>query len=176
MAILNINHLTNELAKLEGPLYLMMVGLVGSGKSTIVKQLCEWDRFAVLSTDDIIEEHAKKMGLTYSQAFNRVNQKHVRQEFNLRLKDAVDCNHNIIVDQTNLMASARAKKLRQIPDHYTKVCVIVSVSEPVREKRLRDRELSEGKGIPDHVQSQMLRSYMTPSKTEGFDKLVQVQG
>ena len=176
MAILSVNQLVTELSKLNTPMYVMFVGLVGSGKSTIIKHIKDFAQFVVVSTDDIIQEQADQMGITYSQAFKKVSQSKVRREYNERLQDALYLQRNILVDQTNLMKSARQKKLRQIPDEYTKVCVIVSVSESEREKRLRDRAITTGKEIPQHVQEAMLKSYMTPSKDEGFDKILQVSG
>lgn len=173
MAIMS-HHLSNELARLPFPLYVMFVGLVGCGKSTIVKGLTEWRRFVVLSTDNLIDRYAEKHGITYSQAFKKVNQKDVKREYNAALARALEIGDSIIVDQTNLSASTRGKKLKQIPEKYTKVCIVLQLDETERQRRLKARGEATGKWIPDHVQAEQLRSYMTPSKSEGFDKIIEV--
>lgn len=173
----SVSSLFTELAKLPSPLYVMLVGLVGSGKSTLVEQLRGWNRgFVVLSTDDLLMEEAEKLGLTYSQAFGRVSQSLLKRRYNELLQDAVTLQRDILVDQTNLVASSRAKKLKSVSDTYCKVCVIVECDETERQRRLKARAEREGKEIPAHVQASMLKSYLAPHKGEGFDKILQVRG
>lgn len=169
--------LFTELARCPAPLYVMLVGLVGSGKSTLVEQLRNWNRgFVVLSTDDLLMEEAQKLGLTYSEAFGRVSQSLLKKRYNETLRDAVELQRDILVDQTNLASSARSKKLKAVGDSYHKVCVIVECDEAERRKRLKLRAEREGKEIPEHVQAFMLKSYTTPSKSEGFDKVLRFRG
>lgn len=47
----------------------VLVGLPASGKSTIVKEMCDTIDAAIYSTDAIIEQIAFSAGKTYDQVF-----------------------------------------------------------------------------------------------------------
>lgn len=158
------------------PVFLMLVGLPGSGKSTFIKKLLEESNedFAIASTDDIVERECAKMGLTYSEGFAKVNFKQAQSEFKDVIFKAGKARKNIIIDQTNVGGKSRKSKLGMIPLGYDKICLIFDVSESVMKTRLENRARETGKSIPYSVIKQMTESWQTPSRAEGFDSIIEV--
>jgi predicted kinase len=154
------------------PTFVMYVGLPGSGKSTEAKSFIEnpenAEIFAYLSTDDIIEKFATQWGKTYDEVWAE----HIAKAEALlqeRLRFAVKDGVSILWDRTNLSVKSRRRVLSQIPASYDKVAVYFVIDEELRQQRLLQRP---GKTIPKHVDEQMQRSFVIPTKEEGFDRIV----
>lgn len=143
--------------------FIMLCGLPASGKSTWVSSNSTQDA-VVLSTDNYIEEVAKKQGKTYNDVFFEVY-KDAEKELDTQLKEALRDNRFIFWDQTNLDFKTRRYKLRRIPEYYTKVAVFFEIS---LEEALR-RNTRPGKVIPESTIIQMHSKYKTPMREEGFD-------
>lgn len=148
------------------PVYIVLAGLPGSGKSTLRATLLERldNCCIVLSSDDYIEESAKAVGMTYSDVFPtaaKIAEKYVaeRRAFALRGR------YNVIHDQTNLTVKSRSKRIEGLPETYSKVCLFVEAPEAVRQSRLLGRP---GKIIPPSVDLQMRNSWQEPTLGEGF--------
>lgn len=156
------------------PLAFMAVGLPGSGKSTFLKKLSEELSLVIASTDDLIEREAVKRGMTYSEAFNKVNFKQLQAEFKKEIEAAVKAGKNIAIDQTNVGAKSRRSKMELIPDSYTCVCLVFDVPDAVLRDRLAKRAVETGKVIPEFVVKQMTSSWQTPSTSDGFDMIIEV--
>lgn len=161
----------NDIVKLREnestrPILVVMVGLPGSGKSTIIQR--QFAGYTIVSSDDIIQAKADEEGKTYSEVFSKyvgMASGQMKQNF----RDAVKNNENIVWDQTNLTKKKRRGILNQIPNHYYTVAVVVDPPDNVRYSRMAGRE---GKEIPEEVIRNMEKSYQAPSKEEGFDKIV----
>jgi tRNA uridine 5-carbamoylmethylation protein Kti12 len=157
------------------PIYIVLVGLPGSGKSTFAEELLDcWsedaDYPATVSSDMMIEAYAANHNITYSEAFaiptvvkNAIN--HAKITRGIALKN----NLSIIHDQTNLSAAKRIKLLADVPDNYIKACVVFQCEEEERQRRMSQRI---GKVIPAHVDNFMKSSYEAPSIEEGFNYVV----
>jgi predicted kinase len=154
--------------------FIVLVGLPGSGKSTYITQLQKRKSYVVISTDDIFEELAAEVGVNYTVAFKTFPYKDVEREMFVRLKQALSQKKNIIVDQTNMTTKSRARKLSLVPPSYKKVAVVFEVDPDELERRLSKRKDETGKSIPKNVVDSMRVSYQRPSKTEGFDELIDV--
>ena len=151
---------------------LIMVGPPLSGKSTLIKKILENTKCEVISRDGIVEEFGG--GLSYTEAFNTVDQKEVSKELNKRIKDQSLKENNVIIDMTNLSPKRRKGHLKSFPNH-TKIAVIVNT--PSYEKLLERNEIrnkEEGKFIPIPVIKSMFDSYKFPTKEEGFNHIVKV--
>jgi predicted kinase len=156
------------------PRLIVLVGLPASGKSTwranFLNSLDSIDDWCVISSDDIIEEECAKVGCTYSEGFERFAG-YAQGVMRRRARRAANQGKNVIWDQTNMTPKARKSKIRTFPD-YTAEAVVFSVPDTVLNERLKSRP---GKEIPKHVIDGMARSYVAPSKDEGFTKISYVR-
>lgn len=151
------------------PTLYVLVGVPGSGKSTwIAKQMFDWSRTVVASTDNYVEKVAKAQGKTYSEVFKSAMPaavKHMTQS----VRDAVSKNFDIVWDQTSTSVESRLKKLRMVPDTYRKVAVVFPTPDSAEHKRrLNSRP---GKTIPDNVVQHMSTTMVIPTESEGFDEI-----
>lgn len=153
------------------PLFIMLMGLPGSGKSHMRNKLMETmteGTVIVLSTDDYIDEIAELEGKTYSEVFDH-QIRYAQAEMQLDLDVAIENKFSIIHDQTNLTSKKRIDFLKKIPKEYFKVGIFILCDEKERQKRLTQRP---GKIIPSHVDISMIQSKQEPQLSEGFDQLV----
>jgi tRNA uridine 5-carbamoylmethylation protein Kti12 len=153
----------------QAPLFCVLVGLPGSGKTTLRNKIREdWNCEHILvtaSTDDYIEVKAKMTGKTYSDVFSETIDEATRFN-NETLQKAIAKRDCIIVDQTNLTSKKRRALLASLPKEYTKVAIVVECSEVARQDRLFCRP---GKIIPSHIDALMRENFSHPSLDEGFD-------
>lgn len=157
------------------PTCYVMVGLPASGKSTRVNQMTAMDTDAfVYSTDNILERIAAFLGKTYDEVF----EKHIKSataEADIDLADAIKRGSNVIWDQTNLGVSKRRKIINRMRQAgYAVVCEAWAAPESAVDvsewwRRLHDRQ---GKTIPEHILSNMAKTYVMPTVAEGFDSVV----
>jgi predicted kinase len=150
------------------PELLMLCGIPTSGKSTFVKTLLsqsQWENAVVLSTDDYIEEYAKRVGQTYNEVFEDVIDNATR-ELELQLNMAKDKGKNIIYDQTNLSVKTRRKKLSKLPSAYRRGVIYFEVS---LEDALERNKHREGKFIPESILKRMWHQFEIPTFDEDFD-------
>lgn len=163
----------NKIKAYSKPELIVMIGLPGSGKDHIIKQIIaenpEKDYY-VASTDDIVEALAAERGQTYSQAFNDVI-KQATKQLNDGVGLAIQKRRNIIWNQTNMAPGKRASILSRFPKEYTKKAIVVTVDEAVHNERLKARAEATGKNIPAHVMKSMRDSYVEPTREEGFDSI-----
>lgn len=146
----------------------MLCGIPTSGKSTYVqklKKLDYWKDAVVLSTDNYIEEYAKRVGQTYNEVFDDVIPDATR-ELELQLNMAKDKGKNIIWDQTNLSRKSRKNKLRKIPSSYARGVVYFEIS---LEEALERNKHREGKFIPESILKRMWHQLEIPTREENFD-------
>ena len=162
------------------PVCTVMVGLPGLGKSTLVESertIYNGIDFPVFvySTDDEIERRCAFNGWTYDQGFTEFVEPATKY-MNEKLDIAVRSKQDIIWDQTNLGVKKRAKiinRMRQAGYQIRCVCVVPPASDYTGDKedwvqRLANRP---GKTIPQHILTNMIESFVVPSKEEGFDMI-----
>lgn len=155
------------------PELVMLCGIPTSGKSTYVKKLKNmkyWENAVVLSTDDYIEEYAKRVGQTYNEVFDDVIPDATR-ELELQLNMAKDKGKDIIWDQTNLSVKTRRNKLSKLPSYYRRGAVYFEVS---LEEALERNKHREGKFIPESILKRMWHQFEIPTHNEDFDYVEKV--
>lgn len=140
------------------PLYVVLRGLPGTGKSTFRK--CIEQEFidngidyVVLSTDDYIDSVAASQNTTYNDVFKSA----IKHASILLKADRVDAIRNlkhIIHDQTNLHFS----KFPEL-ENYNTVIINLSADENIHATALSGRV---GKSIPYHVMEQMRQNSVLP--------------
>ena len=148
--------------------FIMLIGIPCSGKSTFTEKYTKTGNFAVISSDNIIEEMAKEKNTTYSNIFKDAigvaNKTMLEQA-----RKAFDNNENVIWDQTNLNIKSRRAKLVMVPSHYYKTAIIFNAPDEAElKRRLNNRP---GKNIPLHIINSMTDSFETPTESEGFNSI-----
>lgn len=154
------------------PKAYILVGVPGSGKSTwISKAPVDWNNTVVASTDNYVEQEAKRQGKTYSDVFKDVMPSAVNNMARTVI-DAVKNNQDIIWDQTSTTRHTRAKKIRMLPSNYEVIAVVFPT--PNQQELSRRLTSRPGKNIPDEVIKSMIDKWEEPSEDEGFDKIIHV--
>ena len=150
------------------PIYIMLIGVPASGKSTWVRKNAS-PNTVIASSDDYIDAQAAAAGKTYSEVFGQ-HVKAAAQHVDQTVAQAVKLGKDIIHDQTNLTVKSRKIKLAAIPDNYEKIAVVFATpSSDEWRKRLNSRP---GKTIPHNILLGMQSSMQLPTVDEGFDKIV----
>lgn len=143
------------------PTFTMMVGLVGSGKSTYAKQLAEETNAIICSSDAIREELC---GDKNSQD----NNEEVFKILHSRIKENLKNGKNVIYDATNINSKRRRaflSELRNIP--CVKKCVIMATPFEMCciQNESRDRV------VPYEVIERMYKNWNTPYWFEGWNEI-----
>ena len=150
------------------PELVMLCGIPCSGKSTYVNKLLTyeyWKDAIILSTDNYIEEQAKRLGMTYNEVFQDCIDEATRQ-LEMSFVGAKEEGKRIIWDQTNLSIKTRKKKLIKVPSIYKRTVVWFRVD---LEEALKRNGTREGKFIPESILKRMYHQFEVPTLEEGFD-------
>jgi len=144
-----------------------LIGVPGSGKSTWIKEQVWAKDIPVVSTDNFVEDHAKKVGKTYSEVFKDYMPIAVK----LMANQALICqanNKDVIWDQTSTTVASRKRKFNTLPK-YEHIAVVFKTPEKAElERRLASRP---GKNIPDEVMRSMIDGFEMPTEDEGFTEI-----
>ena len=156
--------------------FYLMVGLAGSGKSTIAKEI-EYairmsspkydeygraDKVVLISSDDIREEI---LGDVNDQTQNDKVFSHIHK----LIKQAVRDYNHIIVDATNLTIKNRRALLNCLDDKkdYHKIAYIVNT--PI--KKCKENNSKRDRKVPEYVIDNQAKKFEIPFANEGFDSI-----
>jgi len=146
---------------------IMLVGVPGSGKSSVRRLLCQLGMpIYVASTDDYIEQKASELSISMDEAFRRFY-----KEADVAVMDLVKVanateNCILIWDQTNVSAKSRAKKLGMCRNFKRKIAIVCEAPDEVCIKRAIGRRR---RPIPAQVVQNMLGNFDSIKPGEGFD-------
>lgn len=158
-----------EIAAAPQPLFMVLIGAPGSGKSTFIKALGERLTLTVGSTDDQIDAYAAKNGMTYSQAFGKLNFKTLKRQMEETMQDAAKRGRHCVIDQTNMGVKQRKDKLLWASPQHAKIAIDFDVPDKTLIERCDARAAATGKVIPRNVLFSMLKNHEAPTRAEGFD-------
>lgn len=152
----------------------MLIGIPGSGKSTLTQKLLAEQPLEIVSSDAFIDKKAQEEHITYEQSFEKYNQmapKWMKQQ----LAKILQKKQSFIWDQTNVIQSARKKKLNVLKSHgYSTFAYYFDLSEEEIWKRIKKRELEGGKIISKRLFYTMKKDYTFPQYDEGFEKIYKI--
>ena len=157
--------------------FYLMVGIAGSGKSTITKEI-EYsirmsspkydkygraDKVVLISSDDI---RAEILGDVNDQSQNDKVFSHVHK----MIKQAVKDYNHIIVDATNLTIKNRRALLNCLDDKrdYHKIAYIVNT--PI--EKCKDNNSKRDRKVPEYVIDNQAKKFEIPFFNEGFDDII----
>lgn len=154
------------------PFVAILVGPPLSGKSTWVRENFSESDVTVISRDQIVLDVYGSDN--YTDAFNNVNQKEVDKKLIEDINEAANGDKNVIIDMTHMSSKRRRYNLSHFPNHY-KVAVIFPILEEAEYTRRNElRKAEENKWIPEHVIKNMISSYQSIQKEEGFNKVISI--
>lgn len=144
--------------------FVMMVGLAGSGKSTVANAMLDEDRSLVLVSSD--EYRFRFYGDEALQGDNKELFNTIHNDILVYLRRG----RSVIFDATNLTRKNRASLLNKIASSKLdvhKVAVLVATQYEICVERDEKRNRSVG----EYVISKMRERFDVPMATEGFDQI-----
>ena len=144
--------------------FIMMVGLAGSGKSTVATELTEGrDDIVIISSDSIREE-------LLGDVNNQEKNGDVFVEMAKRTRKALEDGLHVIYDATNLSRKKRKGLLSQLPKKLDieKIVIYVATNYNTIIKQNANRE----RVVPTQAIERMYKSLQIPVYGEGWDKII----
>lgn len=142
----------------KSPMLIVMVGVPGSGKSSVAKQLAEINKDIVIVSSDAIREEF------YGDANDQSHNDKVFRIVNKRVKEGLLEGRKVVVDSTNISKKRRKALLRDLK--YPKsMAIVMAVPEYICKKRDEERDRHVG---PDVI-NRMIKNWCPPHYSEGFD-------
>ena len=160
---------------------IIMVGVSGSGKSTWVNSHKE---YVVCSTDSIIEQLAQSMGISYTEAFNYIQNKkkfdYITTKFFEKIHECILNDKDFVIDRTHLKRNIRISLINELrtfaienKKHLELFAVSFELPKNTIFERLKNREKT-GKFIPKEVILEQINSFDIPTIDEGFDAIERI--
>ena len=140
--------------------FYMLVGIAGSGKSTIAAQLAAKTDAIVVSSDAIRAE-------LYGDEAIQGSAVTVFRIMKDRTHANLAAGRSVIYDATNVQAWRRQELLSQLPEEVKKVCVWVDTPT----KRALRNNLHRDRHVPDWVIRQQADQLEPPTAAEGWDDI-----
>lgn len=143
------------------PIFTMMVGLPGSGKTTYAEKLSRNTGAKVLSSDRI------RLELFGDENSQEDNEK-VFNTLHSRIKDNLRAGEDVIFDATNINSKRRTHFLKQLKDiPCKKRCVVMATPFALCAEQNEARDRS----VPYEVIERMCKNWNTPYWFEGWDEI-----
>ncbi len=163
---MNINQLKNK------KFLILLIGHPLVGKSTFIKNKLNNLDFNLISRDNIILELSSTK--EYNKAWDEVNHKEVDRILNKRIDNSILNNESVVIDMTNLTKKRRKGFINRFNDYYKVGILFDILSSDEIKSRNEKRNNEESKYINESIINTMISSYQTPTKEEGFDKIINV--
>ena len=141
-------------------MFIMLVGIAGSGKSTIAEKYRS-KGYIIHSSDSLRKE---LFGDEEIQSYNDI----VFNELHKRIKKDLGNNKDVLMDACNLSCKRRISFLQMIKHvECEKVCVVVATpyEDCLKQNQMRERK------VPEEVIKRMYMSFEFPAYFEGWDNI-----
>ena len=159
-----------------------MIGVSGSGKTTWVNS---HKQYTVCSTDSIIEELASSMGISYTDAFEYIQNKkkfdYITQKFFEKIRSCILNDDDFIIDRTHLKRNIRISLINELKTiatengkHLELFAVSFEIPNKIIFERLKNREKKTQKYIPKKVIYDQINSFNIPTMDEGFNAIERI--
>lgn len=158
-----------------GKKVILLCGISYSGKSSwILSFLEKHPDFVVLSSDSLVFELANREKISYGEAFKKlIKNGQLNKLFVAKALEVAKSGQNCIIDQTNLTAKTRIRKLRWFNNYKEKEAVWFEVpSKNEIEKRRNGRKSHK---ICDSTLQNQIEQFSIPTLEEGFTKISKYQ-
>lgn len=157
------NLFNNNATQMPQTLTLMM-GLPGSGKSTMAAKIAENEpNTTVLSSDKIRAE-------LFGSAEVQGNNGKVFALLNSRMREALEDKKNVVVDSTNISFKARRGILSSVPQTVSPVKRIVLLTPSF--ETCKEQDAKRERHVGEDVIWKYAKRFQLPTEAEGFDKIV----
>jgi predicted kinase len=161
---------------------ILMVGVSGSGKTTWVNSHKE---YIACSTDSIIEQLAESMGISYTEAFDYIQNKkkfdYITIKFFEKIHECILNDKDFVIDRTHLKRNVRFSLISELKTfamengkHLELSAVSFELPKNTIFERLKNREKKTGKFIPKEVILEQINSFDIPTIDEGFDTIQRI--
>lgn len=143
------------------PKFIMMCGLVASGKSTKSKELSQKYNATIFSSDALREE-------MFGDINDQTHNQELFVELHKRIKDCLSSGKSAIYDATNINYKRRMAFLAEIKNiPCEKICVLMATpySVCIRRNKVRERQ------VPVQVIHKMYTNFNIPYWFEGWDDI-----
>lgn len=142
------------------PLFVMLVGLPGAGKSTFAKKYADENDLVYLSSDKIREE-------LYGDENCQDNPSKVFEVLRLRTLDYLKKGIGVIYDATNINRKNRLHLLNNIQNISYKKCIIIW--EDIN--KCIENDLNRNRTVGKPIIEKMANNFQTPYYDEGWDEI-----
>ena len=145
------------------PVFVMLVGLPGAGKSTFIENMKYDISYTVISSDKIREE------LFGDRTVQTENAK-VFEAAKERVRNELREGHNVVLDATNISKKRRIDFTKNVLGKIPcfKECVAIMVPYEVCLQRNAERDYP----VPEEVIKRMYMNWQPPHRSEGWDTVV----
>ena len=141
---------------------IVLVGLPGSGKTTLAKKLCESEDYVRISSDDIREELFGFRDQTHNdEVFAELDKRVIE-------RSAIG---NCIYDATSLSKKTRKKICNKFYKYYSIIkciCILRPINELIE---INNTRKNTKEYIPEDVLSRIFTRFELPTADEGFDSI-----
>lgn len=145
-----------------GQCFIMMIGLPGSGKSTIAKEIANEIGASIFSSDDY---RLKLLGDVNDQSNNSLVFDTLQKDLIIAIQEG----KNVIFDATNVTLKSRLRVL-QLLSKYDVMKVAYHMNTSYEQCIINDKKRERSVG--DAVIKKFLERYQCPQYFEGFDEIV----
>jgi putative nucleotidyltransferase with HDIG domain len=145
--------------------FIMLVGLAGSGKTTVAKELMAGRDDTDWHSSDVIREEV--LGDVNEQGKNG----DVFAIMEQRTKESLRNGRNVIYDATNINRKKRKHLLSQLPRELEIDKIVLYIATPIDE--VLRRNAGRDRIVPQEViEDKMYKNMQVPIYSEGWDKIV----